>query len=100
MGHLGALGLAPAQAVAVLTHRAVGVAQSESGVLDGVFDASDRIERAAFGLEDDEPAAQAGEEAGVVLWWNDLEKDARYQRWAPTLSSVRPPLQRRPRRRD
>jgi UDP-glucose:glycoprotein glucosyltransferase len=35
-------------------------AQSETGPLDGIFDVSDRIEG-----------------GGVILWWNDIEKDSR-----------------------
>ena len=54
-------GLSSEQAVNLLTHRTVGIAQSESGVLDGVFDASDRLE---------------GED--LIYWWNDFEKDNRY----------------------
>ena len=34
--------------------------QGNSAVVDGVFDASDRIEG-----------------GGAILWWNDLEKDSR-----------------------
>ena len=52
------LGLSEAQAIELLTHRAVGLAQSDSGALDGIFDASDRPER-----------------GGVVVYWNGIEND-------------------------
>lgn len=34
--------------------------QTKSPAVDGIFDASDRIE-----------------EGGVIVWWNDVEKDSR-----------------------
>ena len=37
-----------------------GVVAPDKGVLDGIFDASDRIEG-----------------GGVVIWWNNIEKDSR-----------------------
>ena len=60
MRHLTSLGLNATKAMELLTHPAVGLAQSDSGVLDGLFDASDRPEG-----------------GDVVLWWNDLENDIR-----------------------
>lgn len=54
-------GLSSEQAINLLTHRTVGIAQSESGVLDGIFDASDRSEG-----------------GDLIYWWNDFEKDGRY----------------------
>ena len=56
-----ALGLSSNQAIELLTHRAIGVAQSDSGVVDGMSDASDRPEG-----------------SNVIVWWNDLETDSRY----------------------
>lgn len=56
-----ALGLSSSQALDFITHRAIGIAQTDSGVLDGISDASDRPE---------------GE--GVVVWWNDIETDKRH----------------------
>ncbi len=60
MQSLMSLRLTSEQAIELLTHRAVGVAQADSGVLDGIFDASDRLE---------------GE--GAIVWWNDFENDSR-----------------------
>ena len=60
MSAVTALGLDRLKAFELLTHPAVGEAQSEAGVLDGLFDASDREEG-----------------GGVIVWWNDLEKDSR-----------------------
>jgi len=55
---LTSLGLTPSQAVDLLTHPAIGAAQTDKSVVDGLFDASDRPE-----------------EGGVIVWWNDMEKD-------------------------
>jgi len=55
------LGLEKSESLKVLSHSAVASAQKDGGVTDGLFDASDRIEG-----------------GGVVVWWNDLEKDKRY----------------------
>lgn len=57
---LSSLGLSPPLAVDLLTHRAIGVAQSASGLSDGLVDASDRPEG-----------------GGAIMWWNDLSKDSR-----------------------
>lgn len=54
------LGLSPQQAIELLTHRIVGLAQGESGVLDGIFNASDRPEG-----------------GDLIIWWNDFENDPR-----------------------
>ncbi|KAF7983169.1 hypothetical protein HWV62_23402 [Athelia sp. TMB] len=66
---LTAFSLTPSQAIDVLTHDAVASAQQSAaagGVLDGLFDASDREE--------------GGE---VILWWNNLAKDKRYVELPP-----------------
>ena len=66
---LTAFSLTPSQAIDVLTHDAVASVQQSSaagGVLDGLFDASDREE--------------GGE---VILWWNNLAKDKRYVEFRP-----------------
>ncbi|THG96572.1 hypothetical protein EW026_g5286 [Hermanssonia centrifuga] len=75
MQSLMSLRLTSEQAIELLTHRAVGVAQADSGVLDGIFDASDRLE---------------GE--GAIVWWNDFENDSRYARWGPSLSLLLRPM--------
>lgn len=58
---LMSLGLNSTQAVDLLTHRTIAQAQASGGVLDGLFDASDR--------------AEGGE---VIGWLNDIENDERY----------------------
>ncbi|THH06125.1 hypothetical protein EW145_g4303 [Phellinidium pouzarii] len=69
---LTAAGLEPAQAVDLLTHKAIQVAQTEGGgVLDALFDASDRYEG-----------------GGAIVWWNDLTKDSRYARWNPSITGL------------
>ncbi|KAH8101097.1 glycosyltransferase family 24 protein, partial [Cristinia sonorae] len=62
-------GLTSEQAISLLTHKTVGAAQSESGTLDGLFDASDRPEG-----------------GDLIMWWNDFEKDARYARWGDNIN--------------
>ena len=57
---LTSLGLKPNQAIDLLTHPAVAAAQSDTGITDGVFDASDRTEG-----------------GGVIVYWNDISKDKR-----------------------
>jgi UDP-glucose:glycoprotein glucosyltransferase len=58
MNSLTSLGLSRGQAVELLSHSAV---QRDSGVLDGLFDASDRPEG-----------------GNTIIWCNDIEKDSRY----------------------
>lgn len=65
------LGLTPEQAIELLTHRAVSAAQADTGVLDGIFDASDRPEG-----------------GDILVWFNDFETDKRYERWGSSLSLV------------
>jgi hypothetical protein len=60
-----------AQAIELLTHPTIAASQSQSDVLEGLFDASDRVEGGS-----------------VIVWWNDLEKDSRYKRWSPSLYAV------------
>ena len=71
---LTSLGLSASQAIDLVADPSIGraaSAQPGSGTLDGYFDASDR------------------EEGGdVLLWWNDIEKDRRYQHWSPSLVAV------------
>ncbi|KAM6503198.1 glycosyltransferase family 24 protein [Amanita muscaria] len=52
-----------------------GSVSSESSVLDGRVDASDRTE---------------GKD--VILWWNDLEKDERYARWGASFYGLMRPM--------
>ncbi|KAJ6626996.1 glycosyltransferase family 24 protein [Mycena sp. CBHHK59/15] len=75
MMSLTSLGLSREEALDLLTHPAVTAAQGDVGVLDNVFDASDRPE-----------------DGDVIVWWNDLEKDSRYASWSPSLHSLLRPL--------
>ncbi|KAJ7485860.1 glycosyltransferase family 24 protein [Mycena latifolia] len=68
---LEALGLERTEARGVL---AGGQGAEEAGVGD-VFDASDRLE-----------------EGGVVIWWNDIEKDSRYASWGTSIHGLLRPL--------
>lgn len=60
IGQIKDLGVSASQAIDLLTHEAVMLSQAEGRVVRGIFDASDRPE-----------------EGGVIMWWNDFEKDAR-----------------------
>jgi UDP-glucose:glycoprotein glucosyltransferase len=60
-----------AEAVELLTHPNISTAQSEKDMLDGVFDASDRLEG-----------------GNVIIWWNDIERDSKYAKWSPSVYSV------------
>lgn len=71
MGQLTQLGLSPKQALEVLSSKHVQKSLSQGTVLDGVFDASDR--------------AEGGD---IVIWLNDLEKDARYAGMHKSLRAV------------
>ncbi|KAH9887933.1 glycosyltransferase family 24 protein [Cubamyces lactineus] len=68
MTSLLSLGLSSEQAIELLTHRTIAQAQSSGGVLDGLFDASDRPEG-----------------GDVIGWLNDFENDERYARWGGDL---------------
>ena len=72
MRQLASLSLNATQSLALLTHRAIGAAQADTGVLDALFDASDRREGGA-----------------AILWCNDIENDDRYARWGDKLSALR-----------
>ncbi|KAG7448716.1 uncharacterized protein BT62DRAFT_965246 [Guyanagaster necrorhizus] len=75
MSSLTCLGLSRAQAMELLTHPIIAAGQGDKTGFDDLVDASDRPE--------------GGE---VITWWNDLEKDSRYQRWNPALSMLLRPL--------
>lgn len=60
MKSLTSIGLDKTEAIDLLNHPAITSAQGISPVLDGMFDASDRTE-----------------EGGVIIWWNNIEKDSR-----------------------
>jgi UDP-glucose:glycoprotein glucosyltransferase len=57
---LTSYGLSNSQAFELLTHPAVASSQKESAMMEAVFDASDRPEG-----------------GGLIMWWNDMEKDTR-----------------------
>ncbi|KAJ8081870.1 killer toxin resistant protein [Marasmius tenuissimus] len=71
--------LSNGQAIELLTHPKMAVAQDTSGsaaVVDGLVDASDREEG----------------EGSVVVWWNDIEKDSRYAQWQPSIHGILQPV--------
>jgi UDP-glucose:glycoprotein glucosyltransferase len=57
---LTSLGLLPGEAFNLITHSSLGTSPSNTGVVNDLFDASDRPEG-----------------GNLVLWWNDIEKDNR-----------------------
>jgi len=57
---LTSLGLLPGEAFNLITHSSPGTSPSNIGVVNDLFDASDRSEG-----------------GNLVLWWNDIEKDNR-----------------------
>ena len=76
---LEALGLSRQEAVKVVSDSGGGAgeegkaktSQVSKEIMDGRVDASDRQEG-----------------GDVILWWNDIEKDARYARWGTSFYSV------------
>ncbi|ORX39729.1 UDP-glucose:Glyco protein glucosyltransferase-domain-containing protein, partial [Kockovaella imperatae] len=69
------LGLAPSQAIHLLTDSLIGRQQTEDDTSDGLVDASDRHEG-----------------GNVIIWWNDIEKDSRYKGWSTSISGYLRPL--------
>jgi UDP-glucose:glycoprotein glucosyltransferase len=57
---LTSLGLMSVEAFNLITHSSLGTSPSNNGVVDDLFDASDRSEG-----------------GNLVFWWNDIEKDSR-----------------------
>ena len=57
---LTSYGLSKSQAFELLTHPAVASSQKDGGMVEAVFDASDRPEGDA-----------------LIMWWNNIEKDTR-----------------------
>ena len=53
----------------------IGQKQTAEEPGEGVVDASDRSEG-----------------GGVVVWWNDIEKDSRYKQWPSSLTGVSQPM--------
>ncbi|WVQ71501.1 hypothetical protein IAR50_001039 [Cryptococcus sp. DSM 104548] len=72
---LTALGLTPAQAVALISDADIGSAQVDEDVGEGFVDASDR--------------AEGGD---VVVWWNDIEKDHQYRNWPTQVQGYLRPM--------
>lgn len=75
MKSLTSLGLSVGEAIQVVSHPAVTKAQSESDILDGLVDASDRPEG-----------------GDLIVYWNNIEKDSRYANWDPSLMGFLRPV--------
>jgi len=60
MHSLTSLGLLPGEAFNLISHPSLGTSPSNIGVVNDLFDASDRPEG-----------------GNLVFWWNDIEKDDR-----------------------
>ncbi|KAG6918623.1 hypothetical protein DXG01_013034 [Tephrocybe rancida] len=72
---LTSLGLTRTAALELLTHPLVAAAQAGGDVLDGLIDATDRTEG-----------------GDVVVYWNDMEKDRRYQKWSTSVYTLIRPV--------
>ncbi|KAF8812128.1 hypothetical protein BYT27DRAFT_7133469 [Phlegmacium glaucopus] len=72
---LTSYGISNLQAFELLTHPAIASSQKDGEVMEAVFDASDRPE-----------------DGGLIMWWNDMEKDSRYARWNPSLFALLRPM--------
>jgi UDP-glucose:glycoprotein glucosyltransferase len=57
---LTSFGLLPGEAFNLISHSSLGTSPSNIGVVNDIFDASDRPEG-----------------GNLVFWWNDIEKDDR-----------------------
>ena len=68
---LTSLGFTPRQAFELISDPLIGEAQTQPDPGEGIYDASDRLE---------------GQD--VILWWNDITKDSRYQSWPSALGSA------------
>uniref|UniRef100_A0A8H8CJL8 Glycosyltransferase family 24 protein n=1 Tax=Psilocybe cubensis TaxID=181762 RepID=A0A8H8CJL8_PSICU len=75
MKSLTSLGLERSEALQLLTHSAIAIAQKDSASMEAIFDASDRPEG-----------------GDVIVWWNDMEKDSRYAKWNPSLYALLRPM--------
>ncbi|KAF8954770.1 hypothetical protein BDZ97DRAFT_1908037 [Flammula alnicola] len=75
MQSLTSQGLQTSQVLELLTHPAIAATQKDSGALDSLFDASDRLEG-----------------GDIIVWWNDMEKDKRYARWNPSIYALLRPM--------
>ncbi|KAG6876468.1 hypothetical protein C0992_012845 [Termitomyces sp. T32_za158] len=70
----GDVGLSRGEAFELLTSSDVAKSQV-AGVLDGIVDASDRIEG-----------------GNVIIYWNDIEKDSRYEKWSTSIFALIRPM--------
>jgi UDP-glucose:glycoprotein glucosyltransferase len=68
---LVSLGLTPKQSFQLLSDPVIGQKQTGEEAGEGAVDASDRLEG-----------------GGVIVWWNDIEKDTRYKQWPSSLTGV------------
>ncbi|KAF5330129.1 hypothetical protein D9611_010543 [Ephemerocybe angulata] len=72
MGSLESIQLSRTQSIEVLTHPAITASQRKGGgVTDGLFDASDRQEG-----------------GGLIVYWNDFNKDKRYSGFGVSLFAL------------
>ncbi|KAL1411228.1 killer toxin resistant protein [Vanrija albida] len=69
------LGFTPEQAFSLISDPLIGQAQAEDDPLDGIVDASDRLEG--------QP---------VITWLNDLETDRQYQQWPKDIRGYLRPM--------
>lgn len=75
MDSLLSQGLEPEQAMQLITDPEIGAAQTERDPVEGLVDASDRIEG-----------------GGIIGWLNDIEEDSQYSRWPSSIQGYLRPL--------
>ncbi|KAK0452361.1 UDP-glucose:glycoprotein glucosyltransferase-domain-containing protein [Armillaria borealis] len=64
--------------------------RKERGIMSSLTSLAGQGDKAGFdGFVDASDRPEGGE---VITWWNDLEKDSRYQRWEPAISTLLRPL--------
>jgi hypothetical protein len=88
MASLKFTGLLPGQSLDVVHRMSTEKKEDNPGAVDAqVFDVRDNVEKST-----------ATEESGMssVLWWNNVAKDRRYQKWPKSLYEVRSPLSNSP----
>ncbi|SCV74361.1 BQ2448_6793 [Microbotryum intermedium] len=79
--------ISPLQARKILMNQAISKAMKVGGKV--VTEPSGRVSSHVLGHLFD--ASDREEEGGVVFWWNDLEKDRKYQSWGKDLKKLLQP---------
>ena len=84
----GPVKLTPGQAIDLLSNATLGKAFIGAQTESMLVDASDRIERGLRTLSGEVVDAENAKGTRAITWWNDLEKDAPFQKWSDDLETV------------